>query len=225
MRAGYIQDYTALMNRVRGILAEFGLWLRRSPHALRQAVDTLQTDERLPAPMHVILAEVSEQLRRLKECIERCNAEVRGHAKRSEDAQRISALGGIGPITASAAIATIGKASDFKNGRQMAAWVGLVPSQHSSGGQVRLGPITKRGDTYLRRLLVQGACSAMRAAQCKAPEKRSRLQQWMIELAQRVGYRKALVGIANKHARIIWAILAKNEAYDPHAWRRYAKAA
>lgn len=90
---------------------------------------------------------------------------------------------------------------------------------------MRLGPITKRGDTYLRRLLVQGACSVMRAAQNKAPEKRSRLQRWMIELAQRVGYRKALVGVANKHARIIWVLLAKGEAYDPQAWQRYSKAA
>src|SRR5688572_4007364 len=105
------------------------------------------------------------------------------------------------------------------------AWIGLVPPQHSSGGEVRLGRITRRGDRYLRRLLVQGACSAMRAAQRKVPEKRSRLESWMIEVAHRTGYRKALVAIANKHARIIWAILAKGEAYDPCAWERYRKAA
>jgi transposase len=225
MRAGYIQDYTALMNRTRGILAEFGVWLRRSPFALRQALEELQCDGRLPPLVHSLLAEVKVQLRELQQRIERCNIEIRVHAKRSDDAQRISAISGIGPITASAAVATISKASDFKNGRQMAAWIGLVPSQHSSGGQVRLGPITKRGDTYLRRLLVQGACSAMRAAQCKATEKRSRVEQWMVELAQRAGYRKALVGIANKHARIIWAILAKREPYDPQAWRRHPMAA
>lgn len=225
MRTGYISDYTALMNRARGILSEFGIWIRRSPHALGQALVTLQSDERLPARLRPVLAEVQEQLRVLKQRIERCDVEICAHAKHSEDAQRIIALSGIGPITASAAIATVSRAADFKNGRQMAAWIGLVPSQQSSGGEVRLGSITKRGDGYLRRLLVQGACSAMLAAQRRAPEKRSRIQLWMIELGRRAGNRKALVAIANKHARMMWAILAKGEDYDPNAWQRYQKAA
>ncbi|HEV7611763.1 MAG TPA: IS110 family transposase [Steroidobacteraceae bacterium] len=170
MRAGFIQDQVALMNRMRGLLAEFGIWLRRSPSALRQALTQLQGDERLPTRVRPILIEAQQQLHELEQRIERCDVEVGVHAKQSEAAQRIVVLNGVGPVTASAVIATVPRATDFKNGRQMAAWIGLVPSQRSSGGQARLGSITKRGDAYLRRLLVQGACSAMLAAQRRAPE-------------------------------------------------------
>ena len=117
--------------------------------------------------------------------------------------------------------ATVARAQDFKNGRQLAAWLGLVPRQMSSGGKDRLGTITKCGDTYLRELLTQGARSSLRSAQARALKKRSRLERWMIELTQRVGYHEALIAVANKHARMIWAILAKGESYDPHAWQRF----
>jgi len=129
---------------------------------------------------------------------------------------------GVGSITSSAVVATVTNARDFKNGRQMAAWLGLVPRQFSTGGKTVLGKITKRGDTYLRGLLFQGARSALLAAMCKAPEKRARLQRWMVEARQRLGYHKAVVAIANKNVRMIWAILAKGEAYDPNAWERHA---
>ena len=122
-------------------------------------------------------------------------------------------------------MATVANPRDFRNGRQMAAWTGVVPRQSSSGGKERLGSITRRGDTYLRALLIQGARSALQAALIRDPEKRSRLERWMVELRQRVGYHKTLVAIANKHARVCWAILAKGEAYDPHAWQRHAIAA
>jgi transposase len=118
-------------------------------------------------------------------------------------------------------VATIGSPRDFRNGRQMAAWVGLVPRQRSSGGKQRLGVITKRGDAYLRGLLTQGARSTLQVALKRAPEKRSRLEQWIVSLHARVGHHKTLVAIANKHARIIWAILAKGEDYDPNAWQRF----
>jgi len=225
MRAGYQADRTALINRSRGILAEFGVWLGLWPKALMRALESVQGDERIPARLWPLLAEAKEQLRALEGCIERCEAQIRAHAQQNEDAQRISDIVGVGPITASAVVAAVSGARDFKNGRQLSAWIGLVPSQHSSGGQARLGPITKRGNSYLRRLLVEGACSAMRAAQRRVPEKRSRIEQWMIELAQRVGYKKATVGLANKHARMIWAILAKGESYDPEAWKRFKRAA
>ena len=106
----------------------------------------------------------------------------------------------------------------------MAAWSGLVPKQSSSGGKERLGVITKRGDTYLRGLLTQGARSTLQRALTRSAEKRSRLEHWIIALYARVGYHKTLVAIANKHVRIIWAILAKGEHYDPNAWQRYAHA-
>jgi Transposase IS116/IS110/IS902 family len=134
---------------------------------------------------------------------------IRLHAKESEAAHRLTAVTGIGPITASAVVATIGNARDFRNGRQMAAWAGLVPRQSSSGGKERLGSITRRGDRYLRALLTQGSRSTLQSALIRAPEKRSRLEQWIVDLRHRVGYHKTLVAIANKHARICWAILAK----------------
>ena len=117
------------------------------------------------------------------------------------------------------------RCADFKNGRQFAAWQGVVPRQDSSGGKTRLGRITKRGDSYLRGLLTQGARSALQAALDKEPPLRTRLQCWIVQLHARVGYHKTLVAIANQHARMIWAILAKGEAYDPDTWRRWTRTA
>ena len=122
-------------------------------------------------------------------------------------------------------LASVTDAHDCKNGRAFAAWQGVVPRQHSSGGKARLGRITKRGDAYLRGLLTQGARSALQAALNKPPETLTRLQRWSVHLYARVGYHKTLVAIANKHTRMIWAILAKGEAYDPDAWQRHSRSA
>lgn len=158
----------------------------------------------------------------LEERIAACDREIKAHARQSEDAQRISVITGIGPLTSSALVATVCNAGDFRNGRQLAAWTGLVPKQNTSGGKKRLGAISKRGDSYLRGLLVQGARSTLQAALGRSPDKRSRLEHWIVTLHARVGYHKTLVAIASKHVRIIWAILAKGERYDPNAWQRYA---
>jgi transposase len=112
----------------------------------------------------------------------------------------------------------------FRNGRQFAAWLGLTPIQSGSGGKTKLGRITRRGDDYLRILLVQGARSVLAATLRKqrreSPEKLTRLQQWIVVLNGRIGYHKTLVAIANKHARQLWAVLAKGEAYNPQAWQQ-----
>jgi transposase len=222
MRSGYNQERTALINRTRGLLAEFGIWLGRSAAALLRALPRLAEDEQLPARLRPLLQQAHEHLLLLEERIEVGDREIRLHARQSEDAQRISTLAGIGPLTASAVIATVANARDFRNGRQMAAWAGLVPKQASSGGKERLGAITKRGDTYLRSLLTQGARSALQSALGRSIDKRSHLEHWIVALHARVGYHKTLVAIANKHMRILWAILAKGERYDPNAWQRYA---
>ena len=125
----------------------------------------------------------------------------------SEPARRLMKIRGIGPITASAIVASVGNAHEFKNGRQFAAWLGLVPRQYSTGGKTRLGHITKRGDAYLRNLLVQGA----RAVLNSAGTHQDRLSRWTLELQPRRGYHRTLVAIAAKNARIVWALLAKNE--------------
>ena len=225
MREGWKVERTALINRVRGLLAEFGIWLGRSPQNLARSIPRLIQDEELPARIRALLSHAQEHLRQLQALMERCELDIVEHARHNEAAQRLCKLNGIGPITASAIVASIGNARDFRNGRQMAAWAGLVPKQSSSGGKERLGKITKRGDTYLRGLLTQGARSTLNAALARGPDKRSHLEHWIVALRQRVGYHKALVAIANKHARICWALLARNESYDPHGWQRHPHAA
>jgi transposase len=129
-------------------------------------------------------------------------------------------------LTADPVTGSVGNAQVFRNGRQFAAWLGLTPSQFSNGGKPKLGRITRRGDDYLRTLLVQGARSVLAATLRKArtaPDTLNRLQQWIVGLNARAGYHKTLVASvaseANKHTRQLWAVLAKGERYDPDAWR------
>ena len=225
MREGWKSERTALINRVRGLLAEFGVWLGRSPQNLVRSLPRLIQDEQLPGRVRGLLGQAQEHLQQLQALMQRCELDITEHVRHSEAAQRLCKLNGIGPITSSAIVASVGNARDFRNGRQMAAWAGLVPKQSSSGGKERLGKITKRGDTYLRGLLTQGARSTLNAALARGPDKRSHLEHWIVALRQRVGYHKALVAIANKHARICWALLAREESYDPNGWQRHAPTA
>jgi transposase len=225
MRQGFSEERTALINRLRGLLGEFGVWRGRSAAVLTRALAELEHDEVLPLMVRRLLGEARPHLARLDVAIARCEVEIKSHIKTNAAARRITAISGVGALTAAAVIATVADARDFKNGRQFAAWQGVVPRQDSSGGHTRLGHITKRGDTYLRGLLTQGARSALQAALTKEPLRRTRLQSWIVQLHARVGYHKTLVAIANKHARMIWAILAKGEDYDPDAWRRWSRTA
>jgi transposase len=225
MRQGWSEERTALINRLRGLLGEFGVWRGRSAEVFTRALAVLENDEALPLLVRRLLTEARPHLARLDAAIATCEVEIKSHIKTNPAARRITAISGVGPLTAAAVLATVTDARDFKNGRQFAAWQGVVPRQDSSGGHTRLGHITKRGDTYLRGLLTQGARSALQAALTKEPLRRTRLQAWIVQLHARVGYHKTLVAIANKHARMIWAILAKGEAYDPDAWRRWTRTA
>lgn len=220
-RAGYQEERKGLLNRTRGLLAEFGVWLGRSPSVLLRHLPGLAEDERLPALLRPILLHTLEHVRQIDERIRECDARIRSHAEQSEPARRVQAMTGIGVTTASAIVATITDPRDFRTGRQLAAWTGVVPRQSSSGGKTRLGSITKRGDTYLRGLLTQGARSTLQVALRRDPAKRSHLEQWIVALHGRAGYHKTLVAIANKHLRMIWAVLAHGEDYDPNAWRRH----
>jgi transposase len=224
-RAGYLEERKALLNRTRSMLAEFGVWLGRSTAVLMRQLPRLAQEESLPALFRPTLTHALEHLRQIDARVAECDARIHEHAKQSESAKRLQAILGLGKITASALIATIPNPRDFRNGRQLAAWDGLVPRQHSTGGKSRLGPITKRGDTYLRGLLTQGARSTLQVALKREPLKRSRLEQWIVALHGRAGYHKTLVAIANKHLRTVWAILAHGEDYDPNAWRRHPRAA
>jgi transposase len=146
----------------------------------------------------------------LDERISAYDRQIEAQARLSEPAQRLMKIRGIGATTALAIVATVGNAREFKNGRQFAAWIGLVPGQYSTGGKTRLGHISKRGDAYLRNLLVQGARSLHSAA-----GHQDRMSRWILELQPRRGYYRTLVAIANKNARIAWALLAKNESLRP----------
>jgi transposase len=215
IRQGLIEERTATINRLRGVLAEFGVVFAQSAVVLQRALPAVLADEgRLPVLVQRSVQMLREHLHELDARIAEFDRDIAQHAKSSAPAQRLVALSGVGPLTASAVVATVGNAQDYRNGRQFAAWLGLVPRQYSSGGKSKLGRITRRGDAYLRSLLIQGARSTLQAALRRAPARHDRLSAWIVQLAQRVGYHKTLVAIANKHARIIWALLARDQALD-----------
>jgi len=205
VRKGFIVERTSTINRLRGLMTEFGVVLPlRSVTVRRQAA---QAAEALPEIARRSVHDLLEHLRRLDERVDAYDRELEVQARLSEAAQRLMQIRGVGPTTALAIVATIGDAREFKNGRQFAAWIGLVPNQHSTGGKSRLGHISKKGDAYLRALLVQGARSVLHSAKGRADG----ISRWALLLQERRGYYRTLVAIANKNARIAWALLAKNE--------------
>jgi transposase len=205
VRQGFVVERTATINRLRGLLSEFGVVLAlRSVTVRRQAAAAA---ENLPQLARRAIGDLLEQLRVLDERISGYDREIEAQARLCEPAQRLMKIRGIGPTTALAIVATVGNAREFRNGRQFAAWIGLVPGQYSTGGKPRLGHISKRGDAYLRNLLVQGARSVLHTASAH----RDPVSRWALELQPRRGYYRTLVAIANKNARIAWALLAKNE--------------
>ena len=209
VRQGYITERTATINRLRGLLAEFGVVLGLRPKSVRR--QAAEASEHLPQLVQRAIGELLEHLRLLDERIAAHEREMEAQARQCEAARRLMKIRGIGPITALAIVATVGSALEFKNGRQFAAWIGLVPSQHSTGGKTRLGHISKQGDSYLRCLLFQGA----RAVLHSAAAHQDRMSRWVLELQERRGYYRTLVAIANKNARIAWALLRRNEEFKP----------
>ena len=141
-----------------------------------------------------------------------CDERIEAHARSDARATKAAALQGIGPIGASALVASVGDFRQFSSAKQFDAWLGLVPSQNSTGGKARLGRITKRGDDYLRTLLIQGAKSAVMTA----AERSNRVSQWLVQLKERVGWQKAVVALANKSARILGAVLTRDGRFDPN---------
>ncbi len=211
IRSRLVQVRTALSNEIRGLLAEFGIVLPAGMAQIRKALPVLleEEEQKLPASFKALLAELAEELRHTDDRVGVHDQRIQATAKSDERIQRLLEIEGIGPITASALVAAVGDAAQFASGRNMAAWLGLVPSQHSSGGKERLGHISKRGDTYLRTLLIHGARAALNGSTNK-PDRRSR---WAQALASRRNRNIATVALANKNARIAWAVLSRQEAY------------
>ncbi|MEM5331983.1 IS110 family transposase [Paraburkholderia sp. JHI2823] len=224
MRTGFVEERTALVNRLRGLLGEFGVFLPQGIHRLRkQLVEHIEDgSNELNGPARQALMHGWTQWQALDEEITWLDRQIGDHAKHDPQAQRCMDVCGVGRLTASATVATVVDAQQFRNGRQMAAWLGIVPKQNSSGGKQRLGRITRQGNDYLRTLLFQGARSAV----LTAPRRNDRLSRWIVQLKARVGYSRTLVAVANKHARILWAVLARGDHFDPsHAPARHGGAA
>ena len=213
IREGFKEERTACINRIRGVLAEYGLVFGKSPKALRAELADVIEDagNELSGIARLVLQEAFVHWRELDDKMRWCDQQVGRHVRSSAEARRAARIGGIGELTASAMTASVSEFTQFNSGRQFGAWLGIVPSQHSSGGKVSLGRITKRGDDYLRTLLIQGAKSAVMSAH-KREDPTSR---WLVQLKERVGWQKACVAMANKNARILWAVMTREAAYDP----------
>ena len=220
VREGYKTEALATSNRLRGLLAEFGVAVAQSDAALRRTLADLDALA-LPCSLVKLLRDADSQWKQLQARIIEADRQIQTHAKADEACTRLRAIIGVGPITADAVVATIGSAQSFANGRQFAAWLGLVPMQHSSGGRTRLGRISCRGDGYLRTLLIQGARSSLQRAKAVSWEKATAEQRWIQDLERRLPFGKVLVAIANKHARQLWAMLARGEHYDAEAWLKH----
>lgn len=206
-REGYVQQRTATLNRIRGLLSEFGIVLPLKAEVVRREACSHLED--LPGYANTVIGDLLSEVHHLDERIKQYDRHIRALARDCTAAQQLMQLTGVGETTATAIVAMVGNAHEFDSGRQFAAWIGLVPGQYSSGGKSRLGRITKAGDAYLRSLLVLGARAVLNAAANKTDS----LSRWAMQLRQRRGYWKAVVAIAAKNARMAWAVLTKGESF------------
>ena len=206
-RQGFVEERTATYNCLRGLLAEFGVVLPQKPERLRKEIGPHL--EALPGWASRCIQDLLNHAGRLEEKLDEYDQAISEIAREDERSKRLMQLRGVGPTTASALAASIGAGHDFRNGRQLAAWIGLTPGQHSSGGKQRLGSITRAGDAYLRTLLVLGA----RAVMANLGDKQDRYSRWVRDLIERRGYWRAAVAIAAKNARMAWAMLKYGDAF------------
>ena len=206
-RQGFVEERTACYNRLRGLIAEFGIVLPQKVTCLRREIGAHLED--LPGYANLCVGDLLAHTSALDVKIAEYDRAIAQAARDDERSKRLMKLPGIGPVTASAMLASIGGGHDFDSGRQVAAWIGLVPGQYSSGGKARLGRITKAGDGYLRSLLVMGA----RAVLNSLGDKQDRFSRWARSLQERRGYWRAVIAIAAKNARLAWAVLKYGEDF------------
>jgi transposase len=211
---------TAAINLLRGVLREFGVVIPMGAAKLRpQVLSALEDGQNdLPMSLRDTLAEQLEQIRALEARMARIERRLDEFASRDAATQRYLKASGIGLLTATALRASVGSLDRFPSGRHLSAWIGLVPREHSSGSQRRLGRISKRGDGYLRTLLIHGARSVLYAAakRQRKGQPLDRLQAWALELQQRQGHNKAAVALANKLVRRLWAMEHHGQPFDPN---------
>jgi transposase len=211
VRSRLVSCRTQLVNQIRGLLAEYGIVLPQHPGQVRRGLPTVLEDaeNQLTGFGRELFQSLYEELVQLDEKIGDADDRIQIAFQRTPDCQRLAAVEGVGPLIATAIVAAISNGRAFENGRQFSAWLGLVPRQNSSGGKSRLLGISKRGDTYLRTLLIHGARSVVYRAKTKT-DKRS---LWINDKQQRLGTSKACVAVANKNARIIWSLIAREQEY------------
>lgn len=211
IRQQVVGERTALINQVRGLLSEFGLIMPQGHYAAQHGIPGIleEAENGLPSLARRLLQDVWQRIVLLNQQVLAYDRELEALARQSESASKLMTIPGIGAITAIALVASIVDPTQFRNGRQLAAWLGLTPRQYSTGGKPRLGRITKQGDQYLRTLLIHGT----RAVLAVLKDKQDRTSLWLRELIARRGYKRAAVALAAKNARIVWAVLNRGENY------------
>jgi len=201
---GFVRAQTEQANQIRGLLAEFGFVVPQGiGHLVRRVPELIEdADNELIGSFRLLIQRLMDHLKELDRQVRELEAQIEAWHRSNDTSQQLARVPGIGPLTASALVASVGDAKSFSNARQLAAWLGLVPRQNSSGGKNVLLGISKRGDTYLRTLLIHGARSLLQVAkrkECKSG--------WLNGLLQRRNANVAAVALANKNARIVWALL------------------
>lgn len=205
-----VKQRTALSNQIRGLLQEYGIVISKGLTRIQRLPEILEDHaDKLTVKSTNIFLRLYEQFKILSSQVEMYNFEIEKIVQSDETCQRILKIKGIGAISASAIVATIGDAKVFKNGREVSAWLGLTPRQHSSGGKIKLGGISKRGDRYVRTLLIHGARSVVNVCD----KKEDSINRWVLDKKIRCGKNKAAVALANKNARMIWAMMASGKKY------------
>lgn len=212
VRQGFVKARTAQGNQIRGLLAEFGIVIPQGISNIAVRVPELIEDacNELPGAFRILVQRLLDHLKELDRQVDELEAQIQAWHRNSVLSTKIAQVPGIGPISASALVASIGDAKNFDGGRQLAAWLGLVPKQHSTGGKSNLLSISKRGDTYLRTLLIHGARSVIYHAEKKPTDSCS----WVSAVVNRRNKNVAAVALANKNARIVWALLAHDRRYE-----------
>jgi transposase len=211
VRERWVMRRTAVVNQIRSLLLERGLTLSKGRRHLDEQLPRILEDAELhlSGSFRVLLAQLQLELQQLAARIEEMDRVIQKMAKENEACQRLTEIPGVGPVTATALISAVGNGSTFQKGRNLAAWMGIVPGEYSTGGKQKLLGISKRGNKYLRRLFVQGARSVLQQRHKQALG----LSTWLAQLLGRTHQNVVVVALANKLVRMAWAVLCKNQRY------------
>ena len=211
-RQGFVKARTAQANQIRGVLAEFGIVIPQGIKHIAKHLPEIREDGEngLPGIMRQLLERLGDNLKQMDEQVGKLEQQIKLWHRDNEQSRKLEEIAGIGPITASAYVATVGDARSFKNARQVPAWLGMVPRHEGTGGRVKMGPISKRGDVYLRTMLIHGARAVIRQFERKPDQ----ADGWLKKLLARRNKNIAAVALAARNARIAWALLKHERSYE-----------